>query len=178
MAGVFEDRVVATDANVLINLIHVGRLALLGVLPGYRFVVPPAVESEVCIPRQARELARAFDAGHVQRTAFSGVEELEIYAELVQTLGKGEAACLAMAQVRGWFIASDERRRFLRLAEARLGPGRILNTPGIFVLAIRAGVLTVEQADRSKRALENHRFRMRFSSFADVLGTGPEEREE
>jgi len=176
MAAPSEVRVVVTDANVLINLIHVGRLGLLSALPGYKFVVPREVEAEVRIPAQARELARAFDAGHVERTSFSGIEELEAYAEFVQTIGRGEAACLAMAQVQGWYVASDERRRFLRLAEERLGPERVLNTAGIFVLAIRAGVVTVEEADRNKSALEERRFKMRFSSFRDVLGTEPKER--
>ena len=175
MAAPSEIRVVVTDANVLINLIHVGRLGLLGTLPGYKFVVPPEVEAEVRIPAQAQELAHAFDVGHVERTSFSGIEELEAYAELVRTIGRGEAACLAMAQVRGWYVASDERRRFLRHAEERLGPGRVLNTAGIFVLAIRAGVLTVEEADQHKCALEEHRFKMRFSSFRDLLGTEPKE---
>ena len=39
MAAVERIRVVVTDANVLINLIHVGRLDLLGSLSGYEFVV-------------------------------------------------------------------------------------------------------------------------------------------
>ncbi len=175
MAPSSRTRVVVTDANVLINLIHVGRLDLLGPLTGYEFVVPPEVEAEVRVPEQAEELARGFDAGHIDRLSFSSTSELEVYAELVQMVGKGEAACLAIAQVRGWYVASDERRRFLRLARERLGPGRILNTAGIFVLAIRAGALTVEEADQDKRVLEEHRFKMRFSSFRDVLGTQPEE---
>ena len=175
MAASSRTRVVVTDANVVINLIHVGRLDLLGALAGYEFVVPPEVEAEVCAPEQAGEFARGFDAGFVERVSFSGTSELEAYAELVQMVGKGEAACLAMAQVRGWYVASDERRRFLRLTLERLGPGRVLNTAGVFLLAIRAGVLTVEEADQDKRMLEEHRFKMRFSSFRDVLGTKPKE---
>ena len=171
MAAPSEARVVVTDANVLINLIHVGRLGLLGALVAYEFVVPPEVEAEVRIPAQAQELTHAFDAGHVERTQFLGIEELEAYAELVQTIGRGEAACLAIAQVRGWYVASDERRRFLRLARERIGRGRVLNTAGIFVLAIRAGLLTAEEADQDKRVLEGYRFKMRFPSFRDVLGT-------
>ncbi len=105
-------RVVVTDANVLINLIHVGRLDLLARLPDFEFVVPPEVEAEVAIPEQAAVLKRALDAEEIRREAFMGTEELGIYAELVQVLGKGESACLAMAEVRGWLVASDERRRF------------------------------------------------------------------
>ncbi len=36
-------RVVVTDTNILINLIHIGRLDLLGKLPPYSFVVPEEV---------------------------------------------------------------------------------------------------------------------------------------
>ena len=175
MALSSRTRVVVTDANVLINLIHVGRLDLLSALTGYEFVVPTEVEAEVSVPEQADELALAFEAGHVERLSFSGTLELEVYAELVQMVGRGEAACLAIAQVRGWYVASDERRRFLRLAGERLGPGRVLNTAGILVLAIRAGLLTVEEADQGKRVLEENRFKMRFSSFRDVLGTKSKE---
>ncbi len=168
-------RVVVTDATVLINLIHVGRLGLLGALDDYEFVVPPEVEAEVSDPAQAAALAGAFDAGHIARVSFTGTAELEVYADLVQAIGMGEAACLAMAEVQGWYVASDERRRFLRLAGERLGPGRVVNTAGIFVLAIRAGLLSVEAADNDKRALEGRRFKMRFTSFRDVLGTGNKE---
>ena len=171
-------RVVVTDANVLINLIHVNRLEILGKLPGFEFVISDEVAAEVNIAGQAEALGSAVDAGHVGRVSFRGTEELELYAEHIQVLGRGEAACLAMAEVHGWYVASDERRRFLRLAEERLGPGRILNTPGIYVLAIRAGLISAEQADADKLVLERHRFTMRFESFREVLGKSPTPEEE
>src|SRR5689334_13770527 len=59
---------------------------------------------------------------------------------------------------------------FVREATARLGKGRLLTTPGILVLTIHAGRLTVEDADRAKRVLEERRFKMAFGSFADVVG--------
>ena len=46
-------RVVATDTNILINLIHVGRLDLLAKLHPYSFVVPEEVVQEVKDSRQA-----------------------------------------------------------------------------------------------------------------------------
>ena len=84
-------------------------------------------------------------------------------------MGPGEAACLGLAVMHGWLVASDEKRVFRREAQSRLGPGRIVNTAGIFLLAIRAGVLTVEEADSVKTELERHRFRMTFTSFRDLL---------
>jgi rRNA-processing protein FCF1 len=40
-------RVVVTDANVLINLIHAGRLDLLGSLTPFEFVIPDHVIAEI-----------------------------------------------------------------------------------------------------------------------------------
>jgi hypothetical protein len=36
-------------------------------------------------------------------------------------------------------------------------------------------VVTVEEADQDKQVIEEHRFKMRFSSFRDVLGTETKE---
>jgi hypothetical protein len=49
-------RVVVTDTNILINLIHIGRLDLLGKLPPYSFVVPEEVVKEVTGFDQAQAL--------------------------------------------------------------------------------------------------------------------------
>jgi hypothetical protein len=92
-----------------------------------------------------------------------------VYAELIQILGSGEAACLSLAECRQWFIASDEMKKFRRETLARLGTGRLLNTPGILTLAITRSILTVEDADSAKAVLEQRRFIMNFRSFRDVL---------
>lgn len=76
---------------------------------------------------------------------------------------------MSLAQTRGWLIASDEKRVFRREALSRLGPGRIINTPGILLVAIRAGVLSIDEADRMKAELERHRFRMPFGSLRELL---------
>lgn len=93
-------------------------------------------------PDQAGRLTRAFDDGHIHRELTSDPAEIEAYAELRQVMGKGEAACLAIAQARGWMVACDERGRFLRHVRERLGEGQILNTPGLLVLGLGTGTLT------------------------------------
>ena len=163
-----SEHTVVADASVLINLIHVDRLDLLGALPGLEFVVPPEVESEVRIVEQAQSLVRAISKDHLRRRSFKTTAELQRYTQHVQVLGKGEAACLAMAQVHGFSIASDERGKFANLASLHLGEGCILNTPGVFILAIRASLITVEEADHCKCVLARTRFMMKFSSFREI----------
>ena len=169
MPSVSPETIIVTDANILINFIHVERLELLGTLSAYRFVVPDHVAAEITIPEQQQQLQAAFDRHDLEQESLTTPEELALYAELHRVMGQGEAACLAMAESRGWLIASDERRRFRREVFSRLGEGWLVTTAGLFVLAIRAGVLTVEEADRMKAVLEQHRFRMTFASFRDVL---------
>jgi predicted nucleic acid-binding protein len=162
-------RVVVTDTNILINLIHIGFLDLLAKLDSYAFVLPEEVLKEVSNPGQSEALQSAISSGVLEVIQLTDPAELTLYAELLQILGIGEAACLSLAECRQWLIASDEKKKFQREATARLGPGRILNTAGILVLAIKAGILTVEDADHAKRVLEHNRFLLSFASFRDIL---------
>lgn len=161
--------VVITDSSIVINLSHTGHIRLLGTTDGFRFAVPDEVVAEITNPAQRDLLEATLVEGTLGRESLFSPEELEVYADLSQILGSGESACLALALKRGWLVACDERRVFLREAHNRLGAGRILNTAGIYVLWIRQGLLTVDQADAAKLLLEAHRFRMAFKSFRDVI---------
>jgi predicted nucleic acid-binding protein len=161
--------VVITDASVIINLCHTGHILLLGRTTMFEFIVTDEVIAEVTEPDQQRTLAEALTAGALRRDSISSPEELTTFAELTQILGTGEAACLAVAEHRKWFVACDERRVFLREARKRLGADRILNTAGLYVHWIRAGLLSVAEADAAKAILESHRFKLAFGSFRDVI---------
>lgn len=115
--------IVITDASILINLTHTGHLALLGKTGGMRFVVPDEVVAEVTEPEQLRTLEAAFSDGSLKRESIVTPDELTIFAELSQVLGSGESACLALASSRGWLVACDEKRIFLREARSLLGKG-------------------------------------------------------
>lgn len=91
------------------------------------------------------------------------------YAELRRVLGDGEAASLAIAEARGWIVACDEKRRFRREAEARLGAARIVNTPGLIVAAIVENLISVAEADTFKERLVERRFRIAVDSFATLV---------
>lgn len=164
-----ENVVVVTDANVFINFIHIGQLELLTRLPGLRFVVPEHVVEEVHEPAQAAELSDFIESGGLKRVRITEPAELERYAELTETLGKGESACLALAEARGWFLASDERRKFRRTAVEKIGKESLLTTPDLIVRAIREGFVNVAKADRWKATLEKKRFKMRFTSFSEKV---------
>jgi predicted nucleic acid-binding protein len=161
--------IVVSDTSVLINLFHTGHLGLLGNTHGFRFVVPDEAIAEITNADQRNLLDAAFSQGALARESISSPDELELYADLSQILGSGESACLALATKRGWLVACDEKKVFLREARARLGDGRVLNTAGLYVLWIRQGLLKIDEADAAKQILDAHRFRLAFESFRDIL---------
>jgi predicted nucleic acid-binding protein len=157
------------DANVLINLAQVNRLDLLGALPDLEFWSPREALCEVLSEPQKTRVAECLQRGYLREMLLTEMEDLAVFVDLRQIMGMGEAACIALAVRRGALVASDEKRAFRREAEARLGPGRILNTSGLLLLGIRRGILTVGEADEMKEALERLRFRMTFESFRELL---------
>lgn len=169
MAATAPSRTIVLDASVVINFVHVGRLALLAALPGYEWVVPEDVVAEITDSAQREQLNIAIASGQLRVETVTELEDLVQYAELRRTLGRGEAAGIVLAARHGWLVASDEKGKFQREATARLGSGRLVNTAGLFVAAIRAGLLSVDAADEAKLVLERNRFRMPFESFRDVL---------
>jgi predicted nucleic acid-binding protein len=157
------------DASVLINLLHVRRLDLLTVTGHFRPAVPEDVLEEIRLPDQREVLAAELQIGRLRLLRIEHPDILEAAVDLRTSLGRGEAACLALAQHVGGLIACDEKGAFLRLAREWIGEGRLVTTPQLLLTAIRHGALSVDEADSLKVQLEAHRFRMPFGSFIDLF---------
>jgi predicted nucleic acid-binding protein len=145
---------------------------VLGRLPSYSFVVTKDVIAEIAQPEQRLQVEAALAAGFFRAEELTQPAELALFAELRQLMGAGEAASLALASSKGWAVASDEKRAFRREALTRLGTGRILTTPGLYVVAIRSGLLSVAEADADKATLQACKFKMEFTSFRDLISGG------
>jgi len=161
--------VVITDANVIINLFHIGELNLLGALPPYRFRIPSEVLAEILDPTQQDAVNACIDAGHLEEIVVDTMAALALFAELRDMMGRGEAACLALAATTGSHIASDEKKRFRRRAIDLIGEAQILRTEQIIVEAIRRNLMTVQEADTHKATLAANNYALPFTSFVDVL---------
>ena len=88
-------------------------------------------------------------------------------------LGAGEYSALAVAVNRGYAIAIDDNRALSRaFGEAGLESARIeiIRTPDVMIALIRAGVLTVEEADAIKDEwARQHRFRINAATFGVMI---------
>jgi predicted nucleic acid-binding protein len=70
---------------------------------------PDPVDVAKLVQREI-DLAAALQAGLLHRCDLEGEEELNLFVQLATTLDDGEAACLAIAKVRGWTLVTDDRK--------------------------------------------------------------------
>ncbi len=165
---------VVSDTDVVINFLRVGRLDLLRQHRNYCFMFTEHLRGSANLPgeltdtTQLSEVSAAIATGELEETELTAPAEISLFAILHDFLGRGEAAAIAVASARGWAVASDDRRA-RREIERRLGPNRLLTTPGILLSCIRNSVLTVAEADCIKDQLAACRFTMKFGSFGDLL---------
>ena len=143
-------------------------MPLLGALTPYRFFVPEEVINEITEPAQQSEVAGALAEGLLARTVIDSIDVLALFGTLRDLMGRGEAACLALAVTKGWIIASDEKRRFRREVLERIGAARIVDTASLLRHAISIARVSVAEADGFKAVLETRRFVMPFASFGDL----------
>jgi predicted nucleic acid-binding protein len=162
-------KIVITDASVVINFIHADLLMRLPDLTGMSFVVTDVVYDEVNYPAERRTLDEVLTLDGWACESVTDPAAMALQADLMSVMDRGEASSLAVAAIKGCLVACDEHHVFLVEAEARLGHGRVVNTPGLLLMAIKAGRLSVAEADQVKATLEANRFKMRFGSFAELL---------
>jgi predicted nucleic acid-binding protein len=159
----------ACDTCKLINFALVDRMDLLTNLTEFKLCIPEDVWAEIKRPDLRQMVEQHLRNGHLQLVRLDAPEDLALFAIYGQVLGKGESACLAIAENRGWAIATDESkgRKWRRtISYKKL---QIINTQTLILRSIRAGRITLQQADAIKATLEVNRFRLSINSFADLL---------
>lgn len=128
---------VLLDANVCITLIQALELNILNTIANFEFYVPDEVVGEVIRPGQAQALRVSIDTGIITQISIIDQAELLLYAQIrdERRLGAGESACIALAEVRGWSVATDEQRRCRAEIVTRLGVARLFTTADLRRLA-------------------------------------------
>src|SRR3989304_1606887 len=168
--------IVVADTSVLINFLRIDRMDLIGAHPA-SFIATDHVAAEIAdtYPEQQARYAAALNAAQITEQRIDDPAELEIFLRLAAKgrLGAGERAAIAAALNRGCALAIDDSRAIRRaLEEAGIAgnPLPILRTQDIVVELIRGGIMSVEAADRILTDwANNHRFRLKITSFRDLL---------
>ena len=109
------------DACCLINLYASGKEGGICQACG-EFRVPAQVQDEALRIRRVDEddptrlvprdidLDDAIAAGYIQMCQLKGQDELDAFVRFAMQLDDGEASCLAIAESRGWTVATDDRK--------------------------------------------------------------------
>jgi predicted nucleic acid-binding protein len=166
--------IVVADTSVLLNFLKIRRMDLIGSHPR-RFLATDHVENEISDEVHRAAFLSAVAAGHLDTCTVNDPREVELFLRLRPgvRLGAGECSALAVAVSRRHAIAIDDNRAISRaFRDAGLGTARIeiVRTPEVMVALIRAGVLTLKEADQIKDEWARvHRFRINADSFADLM---------
>jgi predicted nucleic acid-binding protein len=163
---------IIADASALINFLRIDRVDILGAFPP-SVLITTHVSAEITesFPEQLERLGRALQAGLVQEIAADRPEELTLFGRLTEThrLGEGESSAIAVAFVRRLALAIDDKAA-IRQARALDASLRILGTQDLMVAALRAGIISLPEADAILEDWRRqHRFALRIKTFRDVL---------
>jgi predicted nucleic acid-binding protein len=168
-----EESLLIADASTLLNFLRVRRFDLMQGL-GYRIRIVDAVFEEIQSERE--HLEELVNDGHIKTLTLEGKAIRDTVATLLGLgLGSGESFSFAAAIEFEGAVAIDDRRAVKRVQS--VSPSlKILTTPDIVVAGILARKISVAEADTLKVDwAENHRFRMKFATFNDLLqATGME----
>lgn len=169
MAEAERKVVVITDTNIFINLNRIQQTRLLAFLPKFQFSLTSEVLNEITNPDQRAEINEMLNSGELNLIEINEISALSLFAELRETMGRGEASCLAHAAISGCHLASDEKKVFKRKALELIGQDRLLRTEDLMLEAIKCNIMTVEEADQHKATLAANRYAMTFASFGELI---------
>ena len=162
------------NTTVLSNFASIGQLDVLHQLYPVLYV-PTQVYDEV---RQGQDEGYQFYAGieqHIYPLAATGwlhlislenAKELRTYGELPGRLHSGEAACIAIAQQRGWLFLTDDRAARTEAQRLHIS---ISGSLGCLVLAVEHKLSTLEQGNAWLTAMIEQGYRSPVVDLAPLL---------
>lgn len=162
-----EDSLLIADASTLLNFLRVRRFDLVQGL-GYRVRIVDAVYEEVQSERGL--LDDLLHEGTIRTLTLEGAAlRVGVTKFLALGLGNGESFSFAAAIEFNGAIAIDDMRA-VRKAKPFTAGVTVVTSTDIVLAGIHSQRLTVEEADLLKTDWEaNHRFRLKFRSFGDLV---------
>lgn len=168
--------IVVADTSVLINFLRIDRMDLIGQYPE-PFIATDHVAGEIAdaYPEQQARYAAALAQGYIAEQSVTDPNEVNTFLRLGKSgrLGAGERSAIAVAINRTYTLAIDDSRALKRaIREAGISGHSLhsIRTLDIVVSLIRAGKITIQEADAIKETWANHhRFRLKIATFGDLL---------
>lgn len=157
------------DACVLINLLASEELTTILSLSNNEFKICTVVKGESFYLRSDKADDQPFTLANFDLLIESGLltvcdledeKEEELYVDYSSQLGSGEAMSIAIAQSRGYFLATDDRKARRIFLEAVMNPAFLLSTADLIREWAEADLIPSAQL---KNALLNIQRRANFT---------------
>ncbi len=139
-----------------------------------RFLVTDHVAAEIAAsyPQQKARYDGAIEGGQIDCCSVTDIDEVTLFLQLRpgNRLGAGECSAIAVAMNRRHALAIDDNKA-VKTAIREVGMAvEIIRTTDVMLTLIRSGFISLEEADAIKSDWEqNHRFRIKAASFAELL---------
>jgi len=155
---------VITNTTVLSNFAVIGQLDLLRQLYGVIYI-PIEVYEEMQAGLEegyrfyagmAQLIYPFVEKGWIWLTSATDEQELRPLGELPRRLHRGEAACLAIAQHRGWLLLTDDLTARKEATRRRIPKS---GSVGCLVMAVERDLCTLEQANSWLEDMIRHNYR-------------------
>lgn len=167
-----EQSIMVSDTSVLVNFLRIERVDLIAD-HSYEFLVTDHVSEEITdnYPAQLELFECAVADGILRVVSVTDAKAVALFARLSSTgtLGAGECSAIALSVHGGYSLAIDDKRA-AKQARSVSSNLKILRTQELVASMIQEDLLTVAEADAMKDTWsDNHRFRLPFNSFNDIL---------
>ena len=112
-----------------------------------------------------KDINNAIREGWIEEIALSGDEEKRLFEYLAVSLGFGEASAIAIAKIRGYVFACDDKAA--RREAALLGV-KLTGTLGILIKATKKKIINMKQADEILAQMIENGFYAPVSSLKEL----------
>jgi predicted nucleic acid-binding protein len=112
-----------------------------------------------------KDINNAIREGWLKQIALSGDEEKRLFEYLAVSLGFGEASAIAIAKIRGYVFACDDRAA--RREAALLGE-KSTGTLGILIKATKKKIINMKRAEEILGQMIEHGFYAPVSSLKEL----------
>ena len=164
-----REHVFVFDSATLSNFYLIGAQDVLLRRYKRRMVIPWEVFDEVSSGVMRSPRLKLF-AGHVAakniKVATLSRKEQALYLSLIESLGKGEAACLAMARRRAWTVATDDKAARRECTALNVAYTGII---GILKVCCMDNQIPVETADYMLQMMVDEGFYSPVRSISGIL---------
>lgn len=159
------------DTVTLANFALSGSFHLVQERYGRSLLVTEPVRTELAAGRargytQLETVESALAAGEIAPAGPMTAVESELFAQLLQSLGSGEASCIAFARYRGGVVATDDRAG--RSVCSHYGVP-VTGTIGVLTALCRDGALSAQAADAALSRMVETGFYSPVRRISDLL---------